>query len=100
MILAASFLPVVVWDDVVGRPFFMVGVLLRVQLEWGMEWLRRWGVFWAFASGVTLVSTRYCGLQVSGAPTWVAATGAAWRRAVVLVSRGGAAGWRVRVSWS
>ena len=30
----------------------------------------------------------------------VAAAVAAWRRAVVLVSRGGAPGWGVRVSWS
>ena len=50
--------------------------------------------------GATLVSTRYCGLQASGAPTWVAAAAAAWRRAVVLVSGGGAPGWGVRVSWS
>ena len=48
------------------------------------------GLSWAFASGATLVSTRYCGPQVSGAPTCVAAAAAAWRRAVVLVSgRGG-----------
>ena len=47
----------------------------------------------AFALGNTLVSTRYCGLQVSGAPTWVAAAAAAWGRAVVLVSRGGGGGW-------
>ena len=58
------------------------------------------GFSWAFAWGATLVSTRYSGFQVSGAPTWVAAAAAAWRRAVVLVSRGGAPGWRVRVSWS
>ena len=42
--------------------------------------------------GVTLVPTRYCGLQVSEAPTWVAAAAAAWRRAVALVSSGGG-GW-------
>ena len=36
--------------------------------------------------GATLVLTRYCGLQASGAPTWVAAAAAAWRRAVVFVS--------------
>ena len=41
--------------------------------------------------GATLVPTRYCGLQASGAPTWVAAAVTAWRRAVVLVSRGGGA---------
>ena len=34
-----------VGDDVVGRPFVLGGVLLRVQLEWGMELLRRWGLF-------------------------------------------------------
>ena len=50
------------------------------------------GFSWAFAWCATLVSTRYCGLQVSGAPTLVAAAAAAWRRAVVLVSRGGG-GW-------
>ena len=50
--------------------------------------------------GATLVSTRYCGPQVSGAPTCVAAAAAAWRRAVVSVSRGGAPGWGVGVSWS
>ena len=58
------------------------------------------GLSWPFAWGATLVSTRYCGPQVSGAPTCVAAAVAAWRRAVVLVSRGGAPGWGVRVSWS
>ena len=58
------------------------------------------GFSWAFAWGATLVSTRYCGPQVPGAPTCVAAAAAAWRRAVVLVSRGGAPGWGVRVSWS
>ena len=47
---------------------------------------------WAFAWGATLVSTRYCGPQVSAAPTWMAAAAAAWRRAVVLMSRGGGAG--------
>ena len=50
------------------------------------------GFSWDFAWGATLVSTRYCGLQASRAPTWVAADVAAWRRAVVLVSRGGGAG--------
>ena len=34
-----------VGDDVVGRPLVVGGVLLRVQLEWGMERLRRWGLF-------------------------------------------------------
>ena len=48
----------------------------------------------------TLVSTRYCGLQACGAPTWVAAAAGASRRAVVLLSRGGGAGWGVRVTWS
>ena len=32
-------------DDVVGCPFVPGGVLLRVQLGWGVEWLRRWGLF-------------------------------------------------------
>ena len=54
----------------------------------------------ASAWGANLVSTRYCGPQVSGAPTCVAAAAAAWRRAVVLLFRGGAPGWGVRVSWS
>ena len=53
-----------------------------------------------FAWGATLVSTRYCQPKVSGAPTCVAAAAAAWRRAVVLVSRGGAPSWGLRVSWS
>ena len=34
-----------VGDDVVGRPFVVVGVLCRVQLGWGMERLRCWGLF-------------------------------------------------------
>ena len=33
-----------VGDDVVGRPFVVGGVVLRVQLEWGVEWLRCWGL--------------------------------------------------------
>ena len=32
-------------DDVLGRPFVVGGVLHRVQLEWGLEWFRRWGLF-------------------------------------------------------
>ena len=58
------------------------------------------GFPWAFAWGATLVSTRYCGPQVSGAATCVAAAAVAWRRAVVLVSRGVGPGWGVRVSCS
>ena len=72
-----------VGDDVMGRPF-VVSIL-----SGGWSGLGDGGFSSAFASGATLVSTRYCGLQVSGAPTWVAAAAAAWRRAVVLVSRGG-----------
>ena len=54
----------------------------------------------AFAWGTTLVLTRYCGPQASAAPTCVAAAAAAWRMAVVLVSRAAAPSWGVRVSWS
>ena len=61
-------------------------------------------VAWGFSSlvvcGVTLVLTRYRELQVSRAPTWVAAAVSVWKRAVVLRSRGGAPGCGVRVSWS
>ena len=38
-------------DDVVGRPFIVGGALHRVQLEWGMEWFRRWGLFLGFHVG-------------------------------------------------
>ena len=38
-------------DDVVGRPFIVGGVLHRVQVEWWMEWLRRWGLFLGFCVG-------------------------------------------------
>ena len=41
-----------VGDDVVGRPFVVGGVLLRVQLEWGVEWLRPWGLFLGLRVGV------------------------------------------------
>ena len=34
-----------VGDDVVGRPFVVGGVHLRVQLEWGVQWLRCRGLF-------------------------------------------------------
>ena len=90
-----------VGDDGVGRPFVPGGVLHRVQLEAGGGVVWAMGASSAFAWGATLVSTRYCGLQVSGAPTWVAAAAAAWRRAVVMVSRGGGPGWGVMVlcSW-
>ena len=54
-----------------------------------MERLWCWGLVLGLAWGATLVLTRYCGPPVSGAPTCVAAAFAAWRRAVVLVSRGG-----------
>ena len=43
-----------VGDDVVGRPFGVRGVLHRVQLEWGVEWLRRWGLFLGFCVGCNL----------------------------------------------
>ena len=32
-------------NDLVGRPFVVGGVVLRVQLYWGLEWHRRWGLF-------------------------------------------------------
>ena len=70
------------------------------SLSGGWSGLGNGGFSWAFAWGANLVSTRYCGLQASGAATWVAAAAAARRRAVVLVSRGGGAGWGVRVTWS
>ena len=38
-------------DDVVGRPFTVGGVPHRVQLESGLEWLRRWGLFLGFRVG-------------------------------------------------
>ena len=34
-----------VGDDVVACPFVVGGVLHRVQLEWGLEWFRRWQLF-------------------------------------------------------
>ena len=74
-----------VGNDVAGRPFVVLGVFCRVQFEWGSDG----GQSWHFVCGATLVSTRCFGLQASGAPTWVASALAAWRRAVVLVTRGG-----------
>ena len=71
-----------VGDDVVGRPFVVGGVLLRVQLEWGVEWLRQWGLFlglrvgrhFAFDQvlrapgfrGPNLCGCRCCGLEEGG----------------------------------
>ena len=40
-----------VGDDVVGRPFVVGGVLLCVQLEWGVERLRCWGLFMGLRVG-------------------------------------------------
>ena len=40
-----------VGDDVVGRSLIVGGVLHRVQLEWGSEWLRRWGLLLRFRVG-------------------------------------------------
>ena len=40
-----------VGDDVVGRPFIVGGVLRHVQLEWGVDWLWRWRLFWHFRVG-------------------------------------------------
>ena len=34
-----------------GRPFVVGGVVHRVQLQWGVEWLRRWGPFLGFRVG-------------------------------------------------
>ena len=40
-----------VGDDVVGRPFVLGGVFRRVQLEWGVERLRCWGLVLALRVG-------------------------------------------------
>ena len=80
-----------VGDDVVGCPFIVGGLLHVSSLSGGWSGFGDGGFACAFAWGATLVSTRYCGLQVSGAPTLVAAAALSWRRAVVLVSRWG--GW-------
>ena len=37
--------------DVVGCPFIVGGVLHRIQLEWGVRWLRRWGLFLGYRVG-------------------------------------------------
>ena len=102
VIFAASFLRVVVWGMMQWVANLSRGVCSTVSsLSRGWSGFGDGGFFLAFASGATFVSTRYCGLQVSGAPTWLAAAAAAWGRAVVLVSRGGGgAGWKVRASWS
>ena len=81
-----------VWDDVVGRPLVVNGFSCRVEFGWGLELFGAGRFSWAFACGAPLISTRYCGLQVSGAPTWAAAAVAAWKRAVVLGVREGVAG--------
>ena len=81
-----------VGDDVVGRPFILGVCSVGSSLSGGWSGFGVGSLSWAFAWGATLVSTRYCGPQVSGAPTCVAAAVAAWRRAVVLVSREGAPG--------
>ena len=101
VILAASFLRVVVWGMMQWVAHLSWGVCSSVSsLSGGWSGFGDGGFSWAFVWGATLVSTRYCGRQVSGAPTCVAAAAASWRRAVVLVSRGGAPGLGVRVSWS
>ena len=82
-----------VGDDVVGRLSSWGVCSVASSLIGECSGFGVGGFFWAFAWGATLVSTRYCGPQVSGAPTCVAAAAAAWRRAVVLVSRGGGPGW-------
>ena len=40
-----------VGDDVVGRPFIVGAVVHRVQVECGVEWFRRWGLFLGFRVG-------------------------------------------------
>ena len=40
-----------VGDDVGGRPFVVGDVLHLVQLEWGVEWVRGWGLFLSFRVG-------------------------------------------------
>ena len=52
-----------VGDDVVGRPFVVGDVLHRVQLEWGVEWFWRWGLFFGFRVG-----RHFCFNQVLRAP--------------------------------
>ena len=52
-----------VGDDVVGRPFVVGGVLHRVQLEWGVDWFRQWGLFLGFHVG-----RHFCFDQVLRAP--------------------------------
>ena len=77
------------WDHVVGCPLVVGGFSLRIQYEWGKSGLGAAGFFWSFACGGTLDSTRYGGLDVSGAATWVAAAVAACKRAMVSGSGGG-----------
>ena len=71
-----------VGDDVVGHRFIVGNVLHRVQLEWGPEWLQRWGLFLGFRvgrhfgfdhvlrapgfRGPHLVGCRCCGLEKGG----------------------------------
>ena len=71
-----------VGHDVVGCPFVVGGVLHRVQVEWGVEWLRRWGLFLGFRvvhpfgldqvlrargfRGPYLRGCRCCGLEEGG----------------------------------
>ena len=71
-----------VGDDVVGRPFVLGAVFRRVQLEWGVERLRCWGLFlglcvgrhfgfdqvlWAPGfRGPYLCGCRCCGLEEGG----------------------------------
>ena len=88
-------------DDLVGSPLVLGGCCCLVQFEWGVEW------FWHLRFFLGFRVRRYFGFDQAsrapgpGAPTWAAAAVAAWKRAVVLGSRGGGApGWEVRVSWS
>ena len=71
-----------VGNDVVGHPFVLEGVFRRVQLEWGVERLRCWGLFlglrvgrlfgfnqvlWAPGfRGPYMCGCRCCGLEEGG----------------------------------
>ena len=89
MITAASVLWVLVWGIIQWPAHSSSGLCSAVSsLSGGLSSFSARGFSGDFACGATSVSTRYCGLQASGAPTWVAAAAANWRRALVLVSRG------------
>ena len=58
-----------VGDDVVGCRFVVEGVPLHVQLEWGVEWLRRWGLFLGLRVGRHFGFDQVLRAQISEAPT-------------------------------